>query len=224
MTTLTAGTNVTCQPPVCALDCNSGTCVVDERGKFGCKCPSLYDGERCERYRCSGYCRNKGVCYPDLLGKRNLNKKNTYLKQIDENFAPASGQAPLKCSCTPDWTGERCETRVTICEERCQNGGSCIQSASGASCICPAGFAGEFCENCPSLNCLNGAYCRAIDKDTKTKEKENRDKSSEKDKDRKFACSCPPGYTGERCERSECDNYCQVITFFKRNFKENVYE
>jgi integrin beta 2 len=69
MTTTMVGTDVTCQPPVCGLDCNSGKCVVDDRGMASCKCPSLYEGDRCERYRCSGYCRNKGVCYPDLLGK-----------------------------------------------------------------------------------------------------------------------------------------------------------
>lgn len=68
MTTVMEGTDVTCQPPVCGLDCNWGTCVIDDRGNVGCKCPPLYEGERCERYRCSGYCRNKGVCYPDLLG------------------------------------------------------------------------------------------------------------------------------------------------------------
>ena len=121
---------------------------------------------------------------------------------------------PLKCSCPPDWTGERCETRVTPCEDRCQNGGSCIQSVGGTFCVCPSGFAGEFCENCPSLNCLNGAFCRALEKDSKTKEKENRDKDA--NKERKFVCSCPPGYFGDRCERSECDNYCLQVKLIWR--------
>lgn len=57
------GSNVTCQPPVCGLDCNMGKCILNEKGVATCKCPSLYEGERCERYRCSGYCQNKGACY-----------------------------------------------------------------------------------------------------------------------------------------------------------------
>jgi low-density lipoprotein receptor-related protein 1 (alpha-2-macroglobulin receptor) len=69
MTTKMVGTDFTLQTPVCGFDCNSGKCVVDGRGMASCKCLSLYEGDRCERYRCSGYCRNKGVCYPDLLGK-----------------------------------------------------------------------------------------------------------------------------------------------------------
>ena len=58
-----------CQPASCALDCNMGKCVMDETGKPSCKCQALYEGERCERYRCSGYCRNKGSCYPNLIGE-----------------------------------------------------------------------------------------------------------------------------------------------------------
>lgn len=64
---------VTCQNPDpgtrCNLFCNSGKCVVDSKGSPTCKCPALYEGERCEKYRCSGYCRNKGICYPNNSGQ-----------------------------------------------------------------------------------------------------------------------------------------------------------
>lgn len=126
----------------------------------------------------------------------------------------------LKCSCSPEWTGERCETRVSTCQDTCQNGGSCVTTSTGTSCICPPGFSGEFCQNCPALNCANGAFCRlAIDKEVKTKDKENRNKNLQDD-DRKYVCSCPPGYSGERCERSECDSfYCAQVSSKLMRFK-----
>lgn len=80
----------------CHLKCNRGTCkFVDNQQK--CVCPKEYDGDYCEHYRCSGYCRNKGVCYVDTL------------KTNDEN-------QPLKCRCRPQWTGDRCEIQASICK------------------------------------------------------------------------------------------------------------
>lgn len=65
---------VECRAPdpasLCQLDCNAGRCVLDEpSGLAVCQCPPLFDGDRCQRSRCSGYCRNKGACYPHFPGK-----------------------------------------------------------------------------------------------------------------------------------------------------------
>ena len=57
--------SLSCQLPACSLDCNLGNCVMNERGVASCQCPPMYEGERCERYKCSAFCRNKGVCYAD---------------------------------------------------------------------------------------------------------------------------------------------------------------
>ena len=113
----------------------------------------------------------------------------------------------LKCSCPPEWTGEYCETAVVPCQDRCQNGGRCVQSAASgaASCQCPTGFVGQFCENCPALDCLNGAFCRAVDAAVQPPP------SAAADPAAGYVCSCPPGYWGQRCQHSECDNYCLQV-------------
>jgi len=59
---------------VCDLKCKAmGTCEIESNGPV-CKCRPLYEGPRCERYRCSGYCQNKGLCYPDVIAILEDNK------------------------------------------------------------------------------------------------------------------------------------------------------
>lgn len=85
-------------PEMCQLKCNRGTCKFVKQ-KQKCFCPKDYEGEYCEKYRCSGYCRNKGVCYVDTL------------KSVDEDQL-----SPLKCRCLPQWTGDKCEIQASICK------------------------------------------------------------------------------------------------------------
>ncbi|CAG2061271.1 unnamed protein product [Timema podura] len=156
----------------CELNCNLGTCHISTEGPI-CICSSLYDGDRCQHYRCSHYCQNKGMCYADQLSPR-----------TSESSAP-----PIKCNCPPNWTGERCETPVRLCEGHCLNNGTCFMPRPTiAQCHCLPGFTGNRCENCVSLLCRNGGICS---------------KSSNVER-----CICPAGYHGTRCEKSDCDNYC----------------
>lgn len=53
----------------CPLKCHLGQCVITKQGAH-CKCPFMYDGENCEHYICSQHCKNKGMCFPDLLSAR----------------------------------------------------------------------------------------------------------------------------------------------------------
>lgn len=123
----------------CPLLCNQGHCV-KTHGQPECQCPPDFEGVYCEKYRCSGYCKNRGTCF------------------IDGTRRPADNYKPtLRCLCPAPWTGERCETPIVTCHEPCQNGGTC---AEADSCVCTAGYRGQHCEQCEDLQCENGGVCR----------------------------------------------------------------
>jgi integrin beta 2 len=98
------------------------------------------------------------------------------------DICQVSDPPPLKSSCTPDWTGERCETRATACEDRCQKevraSKQQVERLIRVLLVSPASFV-----KIVHQNCLHGAFCRAIEKETKNKEKKNRDNNSENDKE-----------------------------------------
>ncbi|XP_030387623.1 low-density lipoprotein receptor-related protein 1 [Scaptodrosophila lebanonensis] len=159
-------------PDYCPLKCNLGSCqLVDHVPK--CVCQPQFEGEFCEHYRCSGHCLNFGLC--------------TVAPHVPGSLEPP----PLKCSCTPGWSGARCETSVPECQSRCHNGGSClITETAGMKCTCPDLYFGEQCEHCINLTCEHGGICRETLTGTPQ-------------------CECPDGYSGKRCEINECDDYCQ---------------
>ncbi|KAG8256586.1 hypothetical protein J6590_065298 [Homalodisca vitripennis] len=50
------------------------------------------------------------------------------------------------CTCTQEFTGERCESLVSCLDLPCENGGLCIKSSgSKPVCQCPVGWEGPFC-------------------------------------------------------------------------------
>lgn len=46
----------------CDLFCHQGRCQITPLGPK-CICNQFYEGEFCERYRCSQYCKNGGQYY-----------------------------------------------------------------------------------------------------------------------------------------------------------------
>lgn len=54
---------------------------------------------------CLGYCYNNGTCY------------------LESN----SGVEEPNCKCNSEWTGQRCNDKLT-CANYCENGGTCIES------------------------------------------------------------------------------------------------
>ncbi|XP_075238130.1 LDL receptor protein 1 isoform X2 [Lycorma delicatula] len=161
----------------CLLNCHSGTCEFGPSGLPRCVCPPLYEGVHCEHYRCSQFCKHGGSC-----------------SVVNDLQANAGSPPALKCHCPPHWTGERCESAVIQCDERCLNGGTCLSLQPGhGQCSCPPNFTGARCEHCIDLTCHNGGVC-SLNTTIATKPVAN--------------CICPTGYHGERCQKSQCDNYC----------------
>lgn len=207
------GTGTFCRPKnktqACPLQCNNqGLCkMVHNQPK--CKCTIDYEGEFCEHYRCSGFCKNRGVCYVDASQSKSYN----------ENI-----KLPLKCHCPPTWTGEHCEMPVINCTAPCYNG-ICTVKFGTEVCTCNTGFTGPHCEHCDELQCENQGICEKdsignarcqCTKDFKGIQCENSPcegfcnghgqctihSGSPK-------CDCHPGYWGRQCDTDECTEYCE---------------
>lgn len=110
------GSHITCRhrseiSSFCYKNCvNGGVCkyaqyTSSERSAdiMFCKCPAKYEGEFCEHYICSNYCKNLGIC---LLPNSKLPHTTEQLK------------AGRQCHCPPDWDGTQCEISKKACQVR----------------------------------------------------------------------------------------------------------
>lgn len=75
------------------LECHRGKCEIDPRTKSAhCVCDNpLFTGEFCDRYSCSGYCLNDGMCFPHW----------------QSGLAGRNNPPSLWCSCAKNFTGTR---------------------------------------------------------------------------------------------------------------------
>lgn len=198
-------------PQTCPLYCNQGLCKI-VNGVPKCKCTIDYDGDFCQHYRCSGHCKNHGVCYIDAAK----------VKSYNENVKP-----PLKCKCAAAWTGEHCELPVVNCTSPCHNGVCTIAKQGQEMCTCTSGFTGPECQHCDELQCKNAGICRK-DKNGKPRcecTKDFKGIRCENSPCEGFCsghgqctlnahsgspqCDCESGYWGKQCESEECTDYCK---------------
>ncbi|CAF0938219.1 unnamed protein product [Adineta steineri] len=84
------------------------------------------------------------------------------------------------CSCSLPFTGNQCE--VNLCQNRCQNNGTCIINGSNIICSCPNGFYGNQCEYniCQKTNCQNNGKCYI--------------------ENNQAICRCLQGFSGSNCQ------------------------
>ncbi|XP_056636916.1 low-density lipoprotein receptor-related protein 1 isoform X1 [Diorhabda sublineata] len=118
-------------PKGCNEKCNcknGGECVKpnEDIEEFVCRCPDTYYGYKCDKYLlgptpCINRCLNGGIC-----------------------VLPNTDQPPI-CHCTKRWTGTYCESPA-VCENYCENSGTCSVSDNVPFCTCPNGYSGVRCE------------------------------------------------------------------------------
>ncbi|XP_063803554.1 protein delta homolog 1 [Pseudophryne corroboree] len=100
-----------------------------------------------------------------------------------------TGNGGYICLCAPNDTGNNCLAKKGPCIRQgspCQNGGTCVDEngfATRASCQCPAGYVGNYCEanedDCNRNPCANGGTCFTDGPG--------------------FHCQCPFGFSGQIC-------------------------
>ncbi|XP_068079104.1 protein crumbs homolog 2b isoform X1 [Danio rerio] len=151
--------------PLCLSEpcLNNGTCT-DLFNLAVCKCAPGWTGERCQENidECGEQPCVQGSCQ-DLLGD-------------------------YECRCPVGFGGKNCDVEVDQCKDhQCENGGSCVATVSGYTCVCLPGHTGPYCRwrfpprECDvDLQCENGGVCSEGSWGAN--------------------CTCRPGFTGVRCE------------------------
>lgn len=143
------------------FDClclNGGRCRYGPDNASYCECTPLYTGKQCEKFRCTGYCKNHGLCYVDMS-----NVSSVY--SVPESYI-GEDHIQIRCMCPFGFEGDKCENRIESCKDHtkyCLNNGTCIfngdHNTPSIRCNCQPGFFGEQCEICSNLFCKNDGHC-----------------------------------------------------------------
>lgn len=200
---------------------NGGTCDKNESDLTKkCNCKPGYFGLHCELEQdeeCNLRCQNDGVC---KFGIKDFSDFSGSKLDID-NFFGGGNKRGMHCVCPAGFTGIQCDKTVETCGDGvCFHGATCVahyeddDSEPSYSCDCDITtqenpFAGIYCEHesttfCPaplgadpkSYFCTNGGHCPPPNRSYEH-------------------CTCPPNYSGPRCEfrvedNQECDLNCNT--------------
>ena len=175
----TSGTSCSISSPP-ATPCDSNPCLhgstcTTSMTSYVCACSPGFSGTNCEENVddcASSPCMNGGICTDGING---------FICNCPEQIT--GRQCEVYC---PDGQrGEFCQTAVGFCTlTACMNGGTCIEEATGFSCVCPSSHTGPNCDtdnSCTANQCLNGGTC--VNSTSGGSE-----------------CLCNGDFDGERCE------------------------
>ncbi|KAI3363129.1 hypothetical protein L3Q82_011776 [Scortum barcoo] len=231
--------------------CSTNSVCKDLHLSYECVCHSGWEGEFCQQEidEClSQPCKNNATC-TDLLNSyeclcspgwtgvdcaEDVNECDSGPclngAQCQESDVPGE----FSCTCPPFFSGPLCNQPYDPCDplhNPCLNNSTCLTRSNGtASCRCPAGFEGSWCEidtnECGSNPCQNHGDCvdqvNGYSCDCKVGfsglhcEKDINECASSpchnagvcRDLVNQFLCVCPPGYFGTLCDLDV--NECEV--------------
>ena len=187
-----------CNPNPCQ---NEGNCSVIGV-TYLCTCPDQYMGRNCTDGRgcfaMGAECLNSGACQQETPGM-------------------------FRCMCTPNTTGDRCETLITdqcLTDADCQQNATCDTTFDPNRCVCLPGLVGPLCSllECGAQKpCLNNQTC--INPDTTTSQCIPGTDRCLSDPCQNnalcwvlgtsgYRCICRPGYYGSNCEIT---GFCRLV-------------
>lgn len=107
-----------CVPEPCL---NNGSCT-DLFNLFSCTCVPGWTGERCQENV------DECVLHPCVLG---------VCRDLPGDY---------ECECPDGYAGKNCQEEDGCQEHRCENGGSCVTTGTGHTCVCTPAHTGPSCQ------------------------------------------------------------------------------
>ncbi|XP_019763330.2 protein crumbs isoform X1 [Dendroctonus ponderosae] len=202
-----------CEQPydVCELQpCqNNGSCVSQTKHDFTCRCPSGFEGVKCEINKddCKGVTCPPGQICLDLVNDYECRCRPGFTgDDCSIDIDPCSKDPCINgtcivdttsndwaCKCRPGFTGPYCDMDIDECNipnTKICTTGLCVNTIGSFKCYCEPGFTGLRCEididECLPQPCQNKASCVDLINN--------------------YTCVCQPGYEGRNCsqEIDEC--------------------
>ncbi|KAI8500552.1 hypothetical protein Bbelb_221180 [Branchiostoma belcheri] len=132
------------------------------------------------------------VCYymdDNVLREKHFSYFNVCIANPCQHGRCVNQGRAFKCTCSPGWTGRKCQHGINECIRDPCGYGRCVNQDGGYKCTCVPGWTGQNCQQdineCTTKPCQHG-ICVNINGG--------------------YKCTCSPGWTGLNCQRNsnEC--------------------